>query len=296
MKDSVVGDAWIAEMARTNPPTKVLDPTTGQWNGNIRVFVRLAFTDALFVAERKMKSDPNSKIGYGCVLLFPPMTDMTLLYEEYNRVCASDFANTFNPHTQQYQVHSPFRNCSEKPNFAGYTPGCYFTTVGSSFKPPVVDPNNNPIVDPARAHSGVWAIVAINTYASGKGQPNKGPRFGLQTVMIVADDTSLAGAPPDPRQQFAGVNFKPPTVQPSQHFGQLVATQPPTGGVGSFYPPGAPQQPPGLPPPQQPAYAPPVQHGTVYPPGVQLPPGAQPRTIQQPPGAPPPAFDPNQFR
>lgn len=291
----MIGDAWIAEMTRMNQPTKVLDTTTGQWNGNIRVFARLAFVDALFIAKPKMKSDPNSKVGYGCVLLFPPMTDMTLLYEEYNRVCAADFASTFNPHTQQYQVHSPFRNCSEKPQFAGYTPNCYFTHVSSSFKPPVVDPNNNPIVDPARVHAGVWAIVAINAYASGKNQPNKGPRFGLQTIMVVADDSSLAGAPPDPRTQFAGVNYRPPTVQPSQHFGQPVATQPQQGGVGTFYPPGAPvPQQPALPPPA-PGYAAPPAHTTYYPPGAPLPTGAfQP---QQPaaPGAPP-AFDPSQFK
>ena len=259
MKDSIVGDAWINEMTRMNQPQKVMDPNTGQWGGNFRVFVRLAFTEALFVAKPKMKSDPNSRVGYSCVLLFPPATDFTLLLEEYNRVCASDFATLWNG--SAYNVTHPLRNCAEKSHFAGYTHGCYFTTVGSDFKPPIVDPNNNPIVDPSRAHAGVWAIVSLNTYASGKNKPNKGPRFGLQTIMIVADDTNLAGAPPDPRQQFAGVSVRPPTVQPSAHFGGTpVTTQGQPGGVGTFYPPTG--QPPGM-PPQQPGYAPPPGPGMV---------------------------------
>lgn len=261
MKDSIVGDAWIQEMVRLNPPTRVMDPTTGQWNGNLRVFVRLAFTDALFEAKPKMKSDPNSTVGFGCVLLFPYGTDLTLLWEEYNRICAQDFASAWNG--QSYNVHNPIRACAEKSQFAGYTPGCYFTTVSSAYKPPCTDQNFNPIVDPSRMHPGVWAMAAINAYASGKGKPNRGPRFGLQTLMLVADDSNLAGAPPDPRSQFAGVNVRPPAVQPSAHFGANVAPQAPQGGVGAFYPPSGQALPPGgyQPPAQAPqpgGYVPPV--------------------------------------
>lgn len=288
MKDSIVGDAWIMEMTRLNQPTRVMDEATGQWNGNIRVFARLSFTEALHEAQKKMKSDPNSMFGFGCTLLFPPSTDFTLLWEEYNRICQSDFQSTWNG--QSYGVTNPIRSCNEKLQFAGYTPNCFFTAVSSSYKPPIVDSANNPIVDPARTHAGVWAIVAVNAYASGKTKPNKGPRFGLQTIMIVADDSNLAGAPPDPKQVFKGVNVRPPTVQPSQHFGQSVATQPPGAGVAAFYPPSGGPPAAGIPGAWQP------------PPGGVIPPTPGPSFVpqvpqQQPQPAPAVPYDPlAQFR
>ncbi len=276
MKDSKVGDAWIQEMCRLNPVSRVRG-ADGQLNGNITTGpVRLSFTDALFVAKPKMKNaPPGSPVGYGCTLLLTPITDQTIFWEEYNRICQAEFQQFWNG--QYYAVDNPIRNCGEKPQFAGYTPGCFFTNVSSNFKPPIVDHMGNPIVDPNRVYPGVWAIVAVNAYASGKGQPKKGPRFGLQTIMIVGDDTNLGGAAPDPRAMFAGVNVRPPAVQPGQHFGQQQQGQPPgmppgmppQGGVGTFYPPSGPPpaqqgyappqgQPPGFPPQhQQPGYAPP---------------------------------------
>jgi hypothetical protein len=114
-----------------------------------------------------------------------------------------------------------------------------FATVGSNFKVPVVDHLQNPIVDKGKVHAGVWAICSLNAYTSGKGTPNHGPRLGLQSVMIVADDTNLGGAGADPRTQFKGVNVKPPAVAPSAAFGQPQAQPAPVAAMpsGSYGPP-----------------------------------------------------------
>lgn len=277
MRNSRVGDAWIQEMARLNPTQWVVG-ADGQRNGNITLFARLAWTDALFTAKAGVKNPaPGAALKYYTTLLLTPWTDMTILWEEYNRICAADFQQFFNG--QYYAVDNPIRPCAEKPNMGGYTPGLFFTNVSSNFKPPIVDAGGNPIVDPQRVYPGVWAIAAVNAYASGKGQPKKGPRFGLQTIMIVGDDENLGGAAPDPQQMFRGVKVQPPAVQPGQQFGQQVmGAPPPAGGVGAFY--GA-APPAGAPPAGVPAYGAPA-----VPPGFP-PAGGAPTGFPSSAGAPP---------
>jgi hypothetical protein len=117
----------------------------------------------------------------------------------------------------------------------------------------VVDRNNNGIIDPSRVYPGVWAIVAVNPYASGKNFARKGPRFGLQAIQLIADDTNLAGSPPDPKTLFAGVNITPPVTAPAAGFGAAPPQIPGQGGqqagIAQFYPPGGGQPPQAAPAP-----------------------------------------------
>jgi hypothetical protein len=245
MKDSRVGDAWIRQACMEAPAQKVmvLNKQTGQtqWNGNLLTGpVRLAFTDSVLTPMPKQKSDPTSELRHSVTILFTPFTDMQLFWGEWNRIAQSDFANYWNG--QQYAgLDIPIFNAGMKAQYAGFTPNLYAMNSTSKYKPSVVDRGGNPVIDPSRIYPGVWAIVAVNAYASGKGQARKGPRFGLQAIMILADDTNLAGAPPDPRVLFQGVNITPPTNAPALGtFGAQPPQGAPLGGaqvIGQFYPP-----------------------------------------------------------
>jgi len=243
MKDSVVGDAWIQQSQAAVPIQKIIDPQTGNWNGDFLTGpVRLAFAD-LFELPKK-KDNSTSEPKYGAHLLFPPNTNFQLLYDEYYAVAARDFADKWNPHMNQYQgVRSPFRDQAEKAKFSGYTPGAVFLSASSRFKPPVVDARRNPIIDPNKVKAGFWAICAINCYAY-KDPKNPGIAFGLQSVMMIAEDKVLSGGGPDVQKQFAGVNVPTAVVRPDMAAGMPQAT-PPSPGIPGYIAPGGGAQTPG---------------------------------------------------
>lgn len=262
MRDSQLGDVWIRECCDANPVQRVLDAARQPTPNILTGPVRLVFCDALFEAKPQMRSDPNSKKKFGTGVLFTPFSDLALFWEEYYKVCASDFAKEWNAHTQQYQVDNPISDQGLKAGkYGGFTPGLMTTTLTSDYKPPIVDIRGNPITDDKKVYPGVWAIVSCNSYASGKGFPKKGPRFGLQTIMLIADDKPLSGGAPDPRTQFARVQVKPPIAVAPGAFGAPPPSGPP-GAVQQIYPPAGGMQPPlGNNAPPRPAGPPPLGAG-----------------------------------
>ena len=238
VKDSIVGDDWIRQTMANVPIQKIIDPATGNWNGDFLTGpVRLAFCDALFELPAPKPNAQNPK--YGAMALFVPGADFTLLYEEYYRQCGIHFPEYY-VNGQYHGLHSPFRDQAEKMKFGGFTPGGVFMTLTSKFKPPVVDARMNPITDKSKAHPGAWAILAINAYCYGKNppQPKKGIAFGLQSVMIIGDDTNLAGGGPDTKKQFAGVNVAAPVVRPGVAAGMPSAAPAPAAGIPGYTAPG----------------------------------------------------------
>ena len=280
MKDSEVGDEWIKQICAANPPQFVTSAQDGKQTQAILTGpVRLAFCDALLTPKAKMTQPQGAteivKI-YSCVALFPPIVDLSIFHAEWHRIAQQDFPNTWNG-SMFAGLDPAMRAQAEKAQFAGFTPGGYFMTLSSNYKPPVVDARMNPIVNENQVHAGVWAIISVNAYASGKNQIKKGPRFGLQTVMIIAEDKNLEGAPPDPRTMFAGAKITPPAGSVSAAFNQAPQMQgmhPPQFGqasIGQIYgAPPAPQQQYAPPAPQAPAYDPDAaalaaMMGTPYP-------------------------------
>jgi len=257
MRDSQVGDAWIKEMCEANPVQWVRTDKGEQTANLLSGPVRLSFCDALMEAKPQMRSDPNSKKAFGTTMLFTPFTDFTLFWQEYYRIAAAEFASHYNAEKNQYYgLDNPFYDQGGKAKFQGYTPGLMAMCTTSQFKPSVVDTRNNP-VSPEKVYPGVWAIIALNPYASGKQAPRKGPRFGLQAVVIIGDDKPLSGGGIDPRQAFAGVKVKPPVVVPQAAFGQ--PQLPPQAGNAMA------------------AYPPPTQAGTLQP----SPPGSNDEDLSQ---------------
>lgn len=212
MRDSIVGDAWIQQTAQSVPVQRIYDQKTGQPTGDILTGpVRLSFVN-LF--KLPAANDKNNNPKYGAAVMFSPLADFTIFYEEYYRVCAAEFASHYDAGSNQYVgLHSPFRRQDEKLNFGGFTPGLTWFTATSKFKPPVVDARFNPVVDESKAYAGVWAICAVNPYAY-KDPRKKGVGFGLQSVMLIGDDTPFGGGPKNPTDTFAKVNVSAPIVPP----------------------------------------------------------------------------------
>lgn len=259
VRDSIVGDNWIYQTSQQVPIQRVIGDD-GQPTGDILTGpVRLSWPD-LFELPKATAQIQNPK--YGSVLMFTPYADFAIIYEEYYVALSRDFGSLYEPTTQQYYgVHSPFRDQAEKAQaYQGYTPGCVFMTCSSQFKPPVVDARGNPIVDHSKVYPGVWAICSIKPYAYGKdakGPTKKGIGFGLQTVMLIGDDTNLGGgAAADPKATFKGVQVQAPITRPPMTAFQqgqqpapssIAPQQPPI--IQTTYRPAAPSLPQMAPPP-----------------------------------------------
>lgn len=254
MRDSIVGDSWIAQTAQAVPIKRVVDPATGQLTGDILTGpVRLSFVNLFTLPQKKQNQTTEPKYGSG--ILFTPYADFTILQEEYYKILQAEFQHKLNPQDGQYYgVRSPFRAQAEKGQHKGYTPGCVFMTCTSKFKPPIVDARGNPIVDQSKVYAGVWAICSIRPYAY-KEPSNQGVGFGLQSVMIIGDDTPLAGGgAPDTNKTFAGVSVSAPIVRPEIVNGMPMGggQAPAAPGIAGYTHTGAPQQAAGFAPPAVP--------------------------------------------
>ncbi len=259
VRDSIVGDQWIHQTAQAVPIQRVLDKDGNQTNDFLTGPVRLAF-DNLFELPQATQQMPNPK--FGASLLFTPYADFSLLAQEYFAICAREFADHWDADTQQYYgLYSPFRDQAEKIKFGGFTPGCVFMSCTSKYKPPLVDTRYNPIVDRSKVYPGVWAICAIAAYPF-KDPRKKGVAFGLQSVMIIGDDTKFGGGAPDPTKTFQGVkNVAAPISRPDMSR-MPQGGQPPAGtpGMPAGYG-GAPAQPAAAPAIPQTTYTPPQMPG-----------------------------------
>lgn len=250
MRDSIVGDAWINQAVAACPIQRIYDAAGNPTDNFLTGPVRLTFVDAWKLPAKKQGQTSDPK--YGTDILFPPGVNFSPLYEEYYRIVGREFAEYYDAATQQYHgLYSPFRGQAEKLKHGGYTPGLTFMSPKTQFKPPVVDARMNPIVDESKCYAGVWAICAINAYPFGKNppQPKKGATFGLQSIMIIGDDTNLArGKQADPSATFKGVNVTAPVTRPDFSQGIPLAAAPaPAAGIPGYTAPGGGVQRPGLP-------------------------------------------------
>jgi hypothetical protein len=250
MQNSRMPDEWVRDAVARNPVQKMA-------NGNYRTCpVRLAFAHVVKPNPHAKNDDgtPKDKPSYEVTALFPPggLEQLNaVLWPDIIAALRADFPANFNAQTgQPFGLHCPpWRDQAEKQQYAGYTPGLPFARMTTQFKPQIVDPAMNPIVDEGRVYAGVWAILAFNTFVFGKSppRPKKGLSLGLQSVMIIADDEKLAGGAPDAAEQFAGVSVSA-QFDPGSAFGA---------------PPGAPAAPSIMPPPRA------VAPGVLPPPSLK---------------------------
>jgi hypothetical protein len=198
---------WIERVVKANPCVK-LD------NGNLRTCpVRLSFAN-LF--ERSKPIPPNTEGKFGSNLVFPLIADLAVLKAAAAETAKAKWPTAGTP--QAPKLKTPFKDQAEMTKYAGYEPGGVFITSISDQKPLVVDQRLAPIIDKDRAQSGFWAICTIRAFAYDKGV-NKGVSFGLQSVMIVAEDKAFGGGSENVATAFAGVSIDA-AVNPADAFGQ----------------------------------------------------------------------------
>lgn len=213
MKDSKLDPNWLMRAAQSYPirPSPA-DPTwflTGP--------VRLNFTNILTTGKDKMENGQVKKGKFGATIMFLPNADLSLLKNAWLAKCRQDFPGHFNPQTgEMFGLHSPFHDQAEKAfgakPYQGFTPGAQFINTSTQFKPGCVDAMGQPITDEKRVYPGVWAFATLNLYTYGVNppQPKKGVGFGLQSVMLIADDLRiLGGGGSDPTKEFAGISIEP---------------------------------------------------------------------------------------
>ena len=210
---SKMSDDWIKNAVTRNP---ILDMKDGTFR---TCPVRGSFV-YLLGKSKPSKDRPDGV--YGTTLLFPKCADLSLLHAEAKRVEYAKWPENdptgprYNPRNVT-KVKSPFLDGAESLKYDGFHEGQTFlrVTTGSNGpggrngekKIPVVDRKNMVITDPDLVYPGVWMIANINCYAY-SGDTNRGVTWGVNMVMIVADDQRLDNAvTADPVRGFAGVNI-----------------------------------------------------------------------------------------
>lgn len=206
MDASKMTDDWVRDVLARNPCLK-LD------NGNVRTCPFRASFPNIFEKGKPIAPNPEGK--YGTTLLFPAIADLSVLRAEATAVAFAKWPG-LKDGSLKMSLHTPFRDQAEKQQFEGYSPGSIFMTATSERQPPCVDTRLAPVVDRNKVYPGVWAIATLRCYDFDKGV-KKGVTFGLQSIMIIADDTQLGGGGSDPTQDYAGINIDQ-TVNPASLF------------------------------------------------------------------------------
>lgn len=280
MNHSQMPDAWLQAATRANP-IRIAEKT-----GNIITCpVRLFFVNLLEPAK-PMEGDTGAadkKPTYNVVAGLPPYVEQgiqtvirALIYQKER----AHFPNNFGPDGRSFGLHDPLRDQREKMRTRqgkenmGFTAGLLCLTASTLIKPQVTDTAGNPIIDPSRVYPGVWALLALSLFEYGlkPARPKIGVSFGLQNVMLFADDTRCGGTGSNPADDFAGVNIDQ-AYNPAAAFGNTPAA------------PAAYQPPAQILPPPQPVYAPaypaaPPGYASVAPPAQQWAPPAPVQTAE----------------
>lgn len=202
-RDTKLSHEWFEKLMRDNPIQAVIDKTTGQPNGNYLTGpVRLSWCEQLY----KPKANDAGDDVYGTALLWPHGQDMKLLLQAVATAAMVGFPQ--NNTAQGFVWHglqTPFHDQAEKMlKYSGYLNGAIYANATTRIKPRIVDTRMNDIVDMSKIYPGVLAIAAVNAYKYDN--KKKGISLGLQSVMIIGDDTNIGGGKAaNPAQDFAGI-------------------------------------------------------------------------------------------
>ena len=191
-----MSDQWVANALKMNPCVLLAR------SGNILTCpVRLSFPD-VFTRAKPVEIGKEGKFQSN--LVFPPAADLSLLYEAAEAAAKAKWPNIGQKGGPKIKM--PFKNQSDMMDrYDGYAAEGVYLICPSDRKPTVYDQRQKPVTDPERIYPGVWACVSINPFTYDKGV-NKGVSFGLNDLMIVADDKRLGGGGSSP-SDFAGIKL-----------------------------------------------------------------------------------------
>lgn len=196
---------WIKRTLAANPCRDLGD-------GNyLTCPVRLSFP---WLFGKSKPIPPATEGKYGANLLFPKGADLTLLEKVAGETALAKWPDS----KTRPKLRAPWKDPAEMSKYEGYEEcGTFISATADKTRPSVVDGRMQPVVDEERVYPGVWAVCVIRPFAYDK-QVNKGVSFGLQSVMIIADDKNLGGGGVNPVTAFGGVQIDT-EVNPAGMFG-----------------------------------------------------------------------------
>ena len=188
-----MSDEWLLDKMMENPCV-LLE------SGNLRMPpCRLSFPH-LFEKQKPM--EPGGRSVYSATFLFHAFADIEVAKEQARIAAVAKWADYGKPTGPK--LTSPFRDQAEKQKFDGYIPGSLFITATAERHVPIVDLRMVPIVEKDKVYPGCWVIPTVRVFTYDK-KVNKGVAFGLQSLMVVADDIALGGGGGNPEADFAAV-------------------------------------------------------------------------------------------
>ena len=202
---------WIKRTITDNPCRKLE-------GGNVLTCpVRLGFPH-LETPQKAMDEGKADK--YSAVLLFQEGSDISLIKTLMAEVGQEKWGDKLSTYVGSDNFHNPIQDQGGKAQYEGFVAGLPLITATGERKPPVVMQNMAPYT--SRIYPGLWAICVIRPFPfetkNKQGAVLKrGLGFGLQSVMIIADDEEWGGGSVDPHTAFAGVKLEA-NVNPSAMF------------------------------------------------------------------------------
>lgn len=200
MADTNMTDEWIKKACERNP-IRVLD------SGNILLCPTRGSFLNLF--ERSRPIPPATEGSYGGNLIFPTCADLSVLEKAVVEVLKEKCPDALSSDPKKrVKVKSPFKDQGDMLKYDGYVEGGKFISATSKKNRPVlVDARQQIVTDETLVYPGVWVVCTVRPFWYDKGV-NKGVSFGLQSVMLVADDKNLGGGGGgNVAADFAGVNI-----------------------------------------------------------------------------------------
>lgn len=163
-------------------------PTTKKDTQVTTGIVRLSFVHLLEPHAQEEGQDKK----YSCMLLIPK-SDKTTLSKikkaiEAAKIAGKDKLKGIKDPKITLRDGDEEQDIEERPEFEDQ----YFMNVSCKSKPGIIDREMNPLYDPERIYSGVYARVSINFYAYNS-HGNKGISAGLNNVQIIKDGDYLGG-------------------------------------------------------------------------------------------------------
>ena len=200
MADTNMTDEWIKKACERNP-IRVLD------SGNILLCPTRGSFLNLF--ERSRPIPPATEGSYGGNLIFPTCADLSVLEQAVVDVLKEKCPDALSADPKKrVKVKSPFKDQGDMLKYEGYVEGGKFISATSKKnRPTLVDARQQIVTDETLVYPGVWVVCTVRPFWYDKGV-NKGVSFGLQSVMLVADDKNLGGGGGgNIAADFAGVNI-----------------------------------------------------------------------------------------
>lgn len=207
---------WVRRVIAENP-CRAID------GGNyVTCPVRFGFPN---VDKAQPAMDDDGKPKYTLTPLFQAGSDISPLKQALAETAQAEWGSQLEQYMALDNFHKPIKDQGSK-QYDGFTPGLPFFTASSERKPAVVMQNMAPFT--GRVYPGQWGILIVRPFAFNRRNKQgvvvkRGLSFGLQSVMIVADDTEFGGGSVDPHKAFAGVKIDA-DVNPSAMFGQAAGT------------------------------------------------------------------------